>query len=139
METKIKHKLALDFIFGGKSLFTVKNPQTGNRFTFKVKKSKENDVFFVSVLTNSDNKYEYIGYIKLNSNFKHSTKSRITSSAMSVKVFDYVVKSLINNKLPDFIEIWHHGRCARCSRVLTVPESIESGFGPDCMRRKNKK
>jgi hypothetical protein len=83
METKIKHKLALDFIFGGKSLFTVKNPQTGNRFTFKVKKSKENDVFLCfSVLTNGDNIYEYIGYIKLNSDFKHSTKSRIGSEVL---------------------------------------------------------
>lgn len=139
MENKIKHELALDFIFGGKSLFTVKNPQTGNRFTFKVKKSKENDIFFVSVLTNGDNVYEYIGFVKLNANLKHSTKSRITSNAMSFKVFDYVIKSLRNNKLPDFIEIWHHGRCAKCSRVLTVPESIENGFGPECFKNKNKK
>jgi hypothetical protein len=28
--------------------------------------------------------------------------------------------------------VWHEGRCGRCGRKLTVPESIESGFGPEC-------
>jgi len=26
-------------------------------------------------------------------------------------------------------------RCGRCGRVLTVPESVESGFGPECIGR----
>jgi hypothetical protein len=32
----------------------------------------------------------------------------------------------------DKLEVWHEGRCGRCGRRLTVPESIESGLGPEC-------
>ena len=28
--------------------------------------------------------------------------------------------------------LYHEGRCGRCGRRLTVPESIESGYGPEC-------
>ena len=28
---------------------------------------------------------------------------------------------------------WHEGRCGRCGRKLTVPESIEAGYGPECI------
>lgn len=30
------------------------------------------------------------------------------------------------------IEVWHEGRCGRCARRLTVPESILIGIGPEC-------
>ena len=29
-------------------------------------------------------------------------------------------------------EFRHEGRCGRCGRALTVPESIDTGFGPHC-------
>ena len=34
--------------------------------------------------------------------------------------------------LPASIEVWHEGCCARCAKRLTVPASIEMGYGPDC-------
>ena len=37
--------------------------------------------------------------------------------------------------LPEGYEARHEGRCARCGRALTVPESIDSGFGPECARK----
>src|SRR5882672_9405186 len=41
---------------------------------------------------------------------------------------------LING--PDnHIEIWHSGSCGRCGRTLTVPESVLSGFGPECINK----
>jgi hypothetical protein len=36
--------------------------------------------------------------------------------------------------LPESLEIWHEGSCLRCGRKLTVPESIESGYGPECIK-----
>jgi len=30
--------------------------------------------------------------------------------------------------------VFHEGACGRCGRTLTVPESIASGFGPECIR-----
>ena len=37
-----------------------------------------------------------------------------------------------NHPLPKECEIWHEGCCMRCGKRLTVPASIELGFGPDC-------
>lgn len=132
----LKHETALEFILGGNALFTCRNTKTGNRFTFKVTKHRKDDIFFVKVLTNPD-VYEFIGSVR--TNYKHSVKSRISDDAQSVQVFKYIVSKLKSNTLPGFIEIWHEGRCGRCGRVLTVPESIETGFGPECSKRKSKK
>jgi hypothetical protein len=41
---------------------------------------------------------------------------------------------LIKNNLPNFIEIWHEGRCGKCGRTLTVPDSIANGLGPECIK-----
>lgn len=131
---KIQHDKSLQFIFGGNSIFTFKNPKTENRFTFKVSKHKKDDIYFVRVLTNPD-KFEFIGSIYKNKNYNHSYKSRISRESQSVKVFDYITKMLYNKNLPEFIEIWHEGKCGRCGRRLTVPESIESGFGPECSKK----
>lgn len=37
--------------------------------------------------------------------------------------------------LPAPGRIYHLGRCGRCGRALTVPSSVESGFGPECAGR----
>jgi len=134
----LKHETALDFIFGGNSLFTVKNTKTENRFTFKVTKHEKEDIFFVKILTNPD-VYQFIGSIRKGSNYKHSAKSRISEDAQSVKVFDYLINKLNTNTLPEFVQIWHEGRCGRCGKTLTDPTSIENGFGPYCIKSQKTK
>jgi len=133
---KLNQESALKYINGGNSLFTVINTLTTKRFTFKVKKHKTEDVHFVSVLTNPD-VYEYIGFLKY-SNFLHSNKSSISKDSQSVKVFSYIYQKLKQNTLPEFVEFWHEGVCGKCGRKLTVPDSIESGFGPECIKRLKK-
>ena len=127
------------FITAGKALFTLKNEETGNRFTFKVSKRKESnkDMFFVSLLNGPDNysNYMYVGTI-FDKNFRLTRNSKVTQAAPSFKAFKWLW-SMINgdNQLPKQIKIYHKGKCARCGRRLTVPESIESGFGPHCFEK----
>lgn len=129
-------KQALKFIFAGKSVVTFTNTQTGNRFTYKVKQAKDSNLFFVSVLTNPD-VYSYIG-TSIEGNYKHGKKSQISQDAQSVKVFKYILKRLISDDLPDFIEVWHEGFCGKCGRRLTVPSSIITGIGPECIKKISK-
>jgi hypothetical protein len=141
----LKHSKALDFILGGKAFVTFLNTKTDNRFTFKVVKHKKEDLFFVNVLTSPD-VYTFIGTVNSTGSFRHSRKSKITGESQSVKVFTYVFSKLQTiitpatetteaiTALPDFIEIYHSGRCGKCGKRLTVPESIDSGFGPDCIK-----
>jgi hypothetical protein len=127
---KLNNIDAVKFIFAGNSTVTFLNINTKNRFTYHVKMSKDGSVYFVSVLTNTEN-YEYIGIV-VNNHYTHGKKSNISYSAQSVKVFEYILSKLKSNTLPDFIEIWHEGKCGR---PLTVPESIDIGIGPECLKK----
>jgi hypothetical protein len=134
---KIKtSKEALKFMFSGKSIFTFVNSKTGNRFTFKIKQAKDSNMFFISVLTNPE-QYSYIGTC-IEGKYKHGKKSFISENAQSVKVFKYMLKNLINDTVEDFLEVWHEGFCGKCGKRLTVPSSIETGIGPDCMKKLSK-
>ena len=128
----IPHQFALPFILGGRSYVTFHNPKSGNHFTFNVQKHKVNDIYFVKVLTGPD-QYTFIGTVQ-DGVYKHSRKSSFSDDCNSVKTFSFVLNRLSQNNLPEFIEILHDGRCARCARQLTHPESIEIGFGPECVK-----
>jgi len=67
---------------------------------------------------------------------KHKTE--VSKDSQSVKVFSYIYQKLKEKNLPEFVEFWHEGVCGKCGRKLTVPESIESGFGPECIKRVRK-
>ena len=92
-------------------------------------------MYFVSVLTSPD-VYTYIGYIT--KEFRSGKKSKISNSAQSIKVFNYVFKKLKSNNLSEKVEIWHNGKCGKCCRKLTVPSSIDTGIGPECFKRLSK-
>ena len=129
-------KQALKFIFAGKSVVTFVNTKTGNRFTYKIKVAKDSNLYFVSVLTNPD-QYTYIGTC-VEGKYKHGKKSNIGEDSQSVKVFQFMIKRLITDSLPDFLEVWHEGFCGKCGKRLTVPSSILTGIGPDCIKKLSK-
>ncbi len=138
MEKQLKNSDALKFIFAGNSTVTLLNTETQNRFTFRVKRAKDKDklLFFVSVLTGPD-QYSYLGTFA-KGKYSHGKKSGISASAQSAKVFPYVIAKLRSESLPSQVEIWHEGKCGKCGRQLTVPESIDSGIGPECMKTLSK-
>jgi hypothetical protein len=129
-------KQALKFMFAGKSVFTFVNTKTGNRFTYKIKQAKDSNLFFVSVLTNPE-VYSYIGTC-VEGSYKHGKKSVISSDSQSVKVFEFMLNRLKTDNLPDFLEVWHEGFCGKCGKRLTVPSSILTGIGPDCIKKLSK-
>lgn len=133
----LNHSIAIDFILAGNATVTFLNTESKNRFTFNIKKLKDKDIYFVKVLTNPEI-YSFIGSI-IDNKFKYSKKSKISNDAQSVVVFNYIFSHLLTNSLNDKIEIWHEGKCGKCGRQLTVPESIEAGFGSECIKSINKK
>jgi hypothetical protein len=123
------------FIKAGRAVFTVENTMTGMRFTFKVNKHETKDLWFVSVLRGPDNTcdYLYIGAV-FDTEFRRTKKSRVGENAQSYQVFKWLSDILHSDlNLPNGVKIYHEGRCGRCGRTLTVPQSIEWGFGPDCV------
>lgn len=129
---------AARFYTAGRATFTVRNPETDGRFTFKVTKGKADDApHFVKVLTGPQNTadFSYLGCIFADGRFVVTRKSRISKDAPSAKAFAWVHGRLAAGRDLAGVEFWHEGSCCRCGRALTVPSSVASGIGPICAQR----
>lgn len=129
---QIDQNLRADFILAGNSLVTFKSLRTGKHYTYKVRKKKTENIWFVSVLYDpSGQNYNYIGCITREGKFVHTKKSQIGEESESFQAFKWVWY----NRSSDRVEVWHEGKCGRCGRTLTEPESIKRGFGPICWQK----
>jgi len=127
---------AYNFTLAGNSTFTVKSKTTGKTYTFKVKKHKEDDIWFVSYLygPNNTTDYKYMGIIK-NDSYYNTKGSKVDVNSIVNKTFIWVFNVLVNLRTDLFekIDFHHEGKCGRCGRKLTNIESLENGIGPKCI------
>lgn len=131
-----------NFILGGTAIFTVSNGQ-GQHYTFRVDHSEGDQRFapawFIKMLTGPDNTSDYTYMGKIDAEMGEvviTTKSKFAAGSQAVKVAGFVLRVVWGRQeLPAGYEIMHNGCCARCGRMLTVPESVESGFGPECIKK----
>ena len=136
MRTLISRQYIKPFLFAGKCVFTLVDNRHNIRTTYKIRKKKDMDIAWVSVQCGKE--YEFAGTLFKRFkggefDYKHSLKSKVADDAASIKYFKALLGKIDN--LPDFIEIHHSGMCGCCGRELTVPESLETGFGPVCFKR----
>ena len=132
----------LKFILAGNARFTIVSRKTGTRFTYRVRKAAKDGYgvqdhpWFVAVLTGSNNETDYTFFTSIfGHQLRHGRRASISPEAPSAKAFAWFWAHLQKGNLPEGLEVHHEGRCGRCGRSLTVPESIESGFGPECAGR----
>lgn len=138
----------LAFMLAGNATLTFVSGKTGVRYTFKVRladnkgEGTKSPLYFVSLLSGPDNNadFTYTGVIRMTSHglpqFQLTRASKLAESSVPVKAFRYVLNALASASMPENVEIWHEGRCGRCGRKLTVPTSIASGFGPECINKR---
>ena len=140
MEAIVNQITSPKFFEGGKALFTVSNPK-GEHYTYKINHKKDNPLepFFVSLLTGSDNlsDYTYLGlYVPQRKTVILTKNSKYREDTIPVKVVRWAIRKVLNNEpVPEGYSIQHEGRCCRCGRILTTPESILHGIGPECMKK----
>jgi Family of unknown function (DUF6011) len=131
------------FALGGNATFTLYNTKKETHLTYKIRICDNNDkLFFVSILTGPDNwsNYTFLGIIRIGQDslggtkclYTHGNRSKITRDAISAKTFEWFWNNI--DRLPSALKVFHEGKCGRCGRKLTVPESISSGFGPECIK-----
>ena len=130
---------AMTFIQSGNAHFTLVSKKTETRYTFHVRESEDGRCFFVSVLYGPDNTgdYVYAGIIR-DGGPQTTRKSKLMPDDKRWRAFVWAYTKLGTGVLPDELEIWHEGRCGRCARLLTVPESIRDGIGPECRKKSRK-
>lgn len=129
------------FIFGGKACFTLKSLVTGTHYTYEVEKAADSDRrFFVRVLTGGDNTsdFTYIGFIDTGStaSFMNAGKKGNDrhNGFIALWWFLRAVEQSNPLRMPATVEFYHEGKCARCKRKLTTPESLRTGLGPECRK-----
>ncbi|QNH71474.1 hypothetical protein PP938_gp103 [Rhizobium phage AF3] len=115
------------FIFAGKSIFTLKSRRTEDHFTYKVKKRKEG-LYYVFVLSKG---FEYIGTLQ-DRRFFPSKKHGRSLDELPLRAFKWSIDHIETGKVPSELEFYHEGKCARCLRPLTDPNSLKTGLGPEC-------
>jgi hypothetical protein len=153
---------ALRFMLAGNATLTLRRRATGTRYTYKVTRLRDElqnprlpfpgdqkaveramldaerkaPRYFVNLLSGPDNEndFVYLGMVSDNV-FRLTRKSRMTSDSLPVKAFTWAFTKLVQRVMPEALEVWHEGRCGRCGRKLSVPESIAAGIGPECTGR----
>lgn len=136
------------FILAGNATITLVSEKTGKRYTFKVVRARNarngSRPWFVSVLYGPDNTgdFTHIGTI-----FQSTTDNDVrmvprfwtkrggSQTDPRFAAFRFLLGCLDAGRIAAALQVWHEGRCGRCGRTLTVPESIEAGIGPECAEK----
>lgn len=130
------------FIRAGDAIFTIKHTVSGHHLTYRMQVCDENpELYFIKVLTGPDNtsSYTYLGTVREDKyisglKYNHGAKSSIGKDAKTATIAYSFFECLNKKALPSTWEVWHTNRCCRCARLLTTPESVERGLGPECAK-----
>lgn len=132
----------LRFVLSGHAIFTLVSKRTRARYTFKVSKADKGDLYFIGLLSGPDNgaDYRYLGILRHFDypfqRYEVMTSKKSPPVGAPFKGFEWFYKRLQMSAVwQDQMEFYHAGRCGRCGRMLTVPESIEMGIGPECLSK----
>lgn len=130
---------AKTYTLAGNATLTLSSQKTGARYTYRVRAPRENQdgKRFVSLLTGpqNTNDYTYLGMLTASGEFKLTHASRMNETSLPVVAFGFFSrKVIVGGQLPAALEVHHEGSCGRCGRALTVPESVDRGIGPECIK-----
>ncbi len=121
---------AASFLFAGKAAFTLQSKVTGTHFSYRISESKDGSVFFASVVLSGSKLYVGIIPSDKREQFRSTRASKLPSSHPAVAALEWFLKHLDSAQ----VELHHEGKCGRCSRKLTHPDSIATGIGPECIK-----
>lgn len=146
--------ISQEFVTAGRAVFTLSVPPSfvaghadcKGRYTFRIvrrdAKGRWPVTWFVNLLTGPDNTTDYmpLGILNPETGAVRLVRSTtMTDKSWPVRLVRRVLACIWHDQgsKPEDItgagfELRHEGRCGRCGRRLTVPESIDSGLGPTC-------
>lgn len=153
------------FILAGQSIFTIEpspeyilahsksRPLPGGKiipkckphYTYRIRKPDKADStsnYFIDLLIGPQNEadYKYLAMlITATGSIFAGRNYPTTKETYGFRILARVLAAIWEGKTDKIIEagwnVHHVGKCGRCGRTLTTPESVESGIGPEC--RKN--
>jgi hypothetical protein len=126
------------FTLAGNATITLESEKTHHHFTYRVRRAEGTAKrWFVSLLNGPDNtaNFVYVGLVDAVTGqlaFRQTAKAKVSADAPSVRGFKYFWNAVSTERMPKDMIVRHEGKCGRCGRKLTVPESIDRGIGPEC-------
>jgi hypothetical protein len=125
-------------LLAGKATLTLRNPARGTHIRVQMRNRKDkagnsSSCYFlkISLLGDGDAGYKYAGaYFSDSKKFKPSPD--LASDLLLAPVVNLILRAIDAPQILNSAEILHEGKCCRCGRKLTHPESIETGLGPEC-------
>lgn len=141
--------ISKEFITAGRATFTVvvgeQCPKDAkDHYTYRIVKKVGHlfgkEVWFASLMTGSDNErsYSYIGlFCPHSGTVTLRGKTRFVGTETPVLILQKVLARIWAGQGQQITaaagwDVKHCGRCGKCARKLTHPESIDSGIGPEC-------
>lgn len=133
-----------EYLLAGRAIVTVKSKKTGHRITLKVsrrpgdggKPVAESPVFFRALIApDNERDFTYMGTLLPDNSWRSVSAIDAATYKEKIEATKWLAAGLAMDGLRQVLaqaEVWHEGRCGRCGRRLTVPESISTGFGPEC-------
>jgi hypothetical protein len=131
------------YFFAGRSVLTFQNPNTGSHMTVKISQARDKQdrkkklpIFFINVSMLGDRE---TGYVFGGTLFQDTMTLKLSKHAPSGsqlgKIMLFLFHAVQNPQIlrEKRVGVLHEGRCFRCCLPLTHPESINTGFGPDCL------
>lgn len=128
---------SVDFFRGGRAVFTVSNPK-GERYTYSIRKPKGKDIYFAGLQNGGQPGSIYLGIFDPNAMaVKPTLKSAFPADSKVFKVLAWALRAVAAGTVPEEkgYAVQHEGRCCRCGKELTTPESIARGIGPECAKK----
>ena len=139
MSKQLSKEQIKPFALAGNATITLQSGKTGTHYTYKITKHEtKDDLFFIKLLHGPDNTedYQYVGCYYADTEYFNPCKTwkekPMFSWPPAIRAISYFLQTL--NNTPDKLLVYHEGRCGKCGRKLTTPESIERGFGPECYK-----
>jgi hypothetical protein len=140
---------------GTAAAITVVGKASGERRTFRFRRALKAraegavDSFFLDLLSGPDNIGDYTPLAELHrfpcGGVSRELRRTVGESSVAARLAGALALTLTSAgwrgeegrqaAVWAAVDFWHDGRCGRCSKGLTVPESVERGLGPECAGR----
>lgn len=135
ISTILDKKYVLKYILSGNSHFSIENLQTGNKYTYKIKRNKEkaNLSHMYYVYVESGLGELYAGYFYANVNifdYHKGQAGKLEEKDERIQGLLYVLNKASN--LPYNFVVEHKGRCGCCNVVLNDLEELKRGLCSLC-------
>jgi len=140
--SNVSPKLFPTLFWGGNATITLHNPATGNHVTLKVRQLKDREdrtkrlpifYLYVSILGDGEVGKRFAATF-FQTTLSYKLGRDVDPDGQLARITAWVHHALTNPGIfsRKGVAVMHEGTCCRCGRQLTHPESIETGFGPEC-------